>query len=138
MGRAEQALDREAAQASQRKMDTVVRVGTTLLGAFLGRRSSRSTLSSIGVTARSASRASKESADVKRAEEKLDALKADYADLDAELQREMDEIDLQARPEDAALETIEIAARQTDMHVVELALAWVPYRRGADGRLSRP
>ena len=137
MDRAELAVDREAAQASQRKMDTVVRVGTTLLGAFLGRRSSRSTLSSIGVTARSASRASKESSDVKRAEEKLDALKADYADLDAQLQREMDEIDLQARPEDAALETVEIKAKQTDMQVVEMALAWVPYRRDTDGRLVR-
>ena len=137
MERAAQTVDREAAQASQRKMDTVVRVGTTLLGAFLGRRSSRSTLSSIGVTARSASRASKESSDVRRAEEKLDALKAEYADLDAQLQREMDDVDLQARPEDATLEAVEVKAKQTDMHIVEMALAWVPYRRGADGRLAR-
>ena len=137
MDRAEQAVDREAAQASQRKMSTVVRVGTTLPGAFLGRRSSRSTLSSIGVTARSASRASKESSDVKRAEEKLDAIKAEYADLDAQLQREMDDIDLQASPETTALGTVEVQAKQTDMRVVEMTLAWVPYRRGADGRLVR-
>ncbi|PAP77740.1 helicase HerA domain-containing protein [Rubrivirga marina] len=137
MDRAEQAVDREAAQASQRKMDTVVRVGTTLLGAFLGRRSSRSTLSQIGVTARSAGRMSKEASDVQRAEETLAALKAEYADLDAQLQREMDDIDLQASPESADLETVEVQARQTDMHVVEMALAWVPYRRGADGRLVR-
>ena len=137
MDRAADAVEREAAQASQLKMDTVVRVGTTLLGAFLGKRSSRSTLSQIGVTARSAGRASKESSDVKRAEDKLDALKADYADLDAQLQREMDEIDIQAGPETQPLETVEIKAKQTEMHVTELALAWVPYRRGPDGRLVR-
>ena len=137
MASAQDAIDREAAQASQRKTDTLVRVGTTLLGAFLGGRSRRSTLSQIGVTARSAGRMSKESSDVARAEQKLDALKADYADLDAQLQREMDDIDLTASPESAPLETVEIQATQTSMHVAEMALAWVPFRRGPDGRLAR-
>ena len=136
MKRAEAAVDREAAQASQRKMDTVVRVGTTLLGAFLGR-STRSTLSQVGVTARSAGRMSKESSDVARAEEKLDDLRAEYAELDAELTREMETIDLTFAPEAAELETVEITPKQTEMHVVEMALAWVPYRRGPDGRLVR-
>ena len=137
MKTAEAAIDREAAQASQRKMDTVVRVGTTLLGAFLGGGRRRSTLSQIGVTARSAGRMSKEASDVKRAEEKLDDLQAEYANLDADLQREMDHIDLAFTPETAELETIEVTPKQTDMHVTELALAWVPYCRDADGRLSR-
>ena len=132
---AEAAVDRETAQASQRKMDTVVRIGTTLLGAFLGGR--RSTLSQVGVTARSAGRASKEMADVKRAEEKLDALQAEYADLDAELAREMESIDLSLVPETAQLETLTIAPKETDMTVTELTLAWVPYLRGQDGRLVR-
>jgi hypothetical protein len=137
MKQADAAIDREAAQASQRKMDTVVRVGTTLLGAFLGGGRRRSTLSQIGVTARSAGRMSKEASDVKRAEEKLDGLKAEYATLDAELQREMDDIDLEFTPETAPLETVEVTAKQTEMHIVELALAWVPYRRDADGRMQR-
>ena len=134
---AEAAVDREEAQASQRKTDTLVRVGTTLLGAFLGGRSSRSTLSQVGVTARSAGRMSKERSDVKRAQEKVDAYQADYADLDAELTREMESIDLTFAPETAELETVEVSAKQTEMHVTELALAWVPYRRDADGRLVR-
>jgi len=137
MKQSESAIDREEAQASQRKMDTFVRVGTTLLGAFLGGRRRRSTLSQIGVTARSAGRMSKEASDVKRAEEKLDGLQAEYANLDAELQREMDHIDLAFTPETAELETVEVTPKQTDMHIVELALAWIPYRRDADGRMQR-
>ena len=137
MTTAEAAIDREAAQASQRKMDTAVRIGTTLLGAFLGRRSSRSTLSQVSVTARSAGRAQKEASDVRRAEEKLAALRAEYADLDAQLASEMEDIDLTYRPEAAELETVEVKAKQTEMHVTELALAWVPYHRDADGRLTR-
>ena len=131
---AEKAVDREAAQASQRKTDTLVRVGTTLLGAFLGGR--RSSLSQIGVTARSAGRARKEAGDVARAEGKVADLNAEYAALDAELTREMEGIDLTFAPETADLETVEITAKQTEMHT-DLSLAWVPYRRDADGRLVR-
>ena len=134
---AEATVDREASQANHRKMDTVVRVGTTLLGAFLGGGRRRSTLSQIGVTARSASRASKESADVRRAQESLDAVRAEIADLDGQLAREMGQVDLSFVPETAALETVEVTARQSEMHGVELALAWVPFRHDADGRPVR-
>ena len=137
MKTAEDAVDRESAQASQRKVDTVVRIGTTLLGAFLGGGRRRSTLSQIGVTARSAGRASKESSDVERAQNRLADLQAEYADLDAQLAREMDDVDLGFAPESAPLETVEIRPKQSEMHVVELALAWVPLRRDAGGRLTR-
>ena len=137
MRSAEQAVDREQAQAAQRKTDTLVRVGTTLLGAFLGRRSARSTMSQVGVTARSAGRMSKEKADVARAEQKLADVQSDYAELDSQLQREMDAIDISLHTDTDALETTEITATQTSMHVAEMALAWVPFRRDADGRRVR-
>ena len=126
MASAEAAIDREAAQASQRTMDTVVRVGTTLLGAFLGGGRRRSTLSQIGVAARSAGRASKASSDVTRAEDKLAQIQAEHAALDAELSREMEDIDLSFTPESAPLEPVEVRAKQSAMHVVGMALAWVP------------
>ncbi|MEL6617134.1 MAG: hypothetical protein AAFQ43_15440, partial [Bacteroidota bacterium] len=137
MRSAEQTIDREQAQATQRKTDTLVRVGTTLLGAFLGRRSARSTMSSVGVTARSAGRMSKENADVARAQQKLADLQGDYADLESKLQDEMDAIDLSINPDTDPLETTEISATQTSMHIAEMALAWVPMRRDADGRRVR-
>jgi hypothetical protein len=118
-------------------MDTVVRIGTTLLGAFLGGGRRRSTLSQVGVTARSAGRASKESSDVRRAEQKLADIQSEYDDLDTQLAREMEDVDLTFVPETAALETVEIAPRQSEMHVTELALAWVPYRREPGGGLAR-
>ena len=135
MKAAETAVDREAAQASQRKMDTVVRIGTSLLGAFLGR--GRSSLSGIGTAARSAGRASKEMSDVRRAGETRDALAAEYASLDAELAREMESVEISFAPETAPLEAVAVAAKQTDMLITEMALAWVPYARDADGRLTR-
>ncbi|MEM6783963.1 MAG: DUF87 domain-containing protein [Bacteroidota bacterium] len=137
MRAAEERVSREESQASQKKLDTVVNVGVSLLGAFLGsRRMTRTTVNKIGTAARSAGRMRKESDDVARAEKKLDDLKAQYADLDAELIRELEMVDLDA-PEIQPLETVEVKAKQTDMHVETLALAWVPYARGTDGRLRR-
>ncbi|OZC04559.1 ATP-binding protein [Rubricoccus marinus] len=137
MRSAQDAIDREQSQASQRKTDTFVRIGTTLLGAFLGNRSARSTMSAVGVTARSAGRMSKEKADVARAEQKHADLQNDYAELETQLQREMDGIDLSLDPTTEALDTTEVTATQTSMHVAEMALAWAPYRRDADGRRVR-
>ncbi|MCH8031183.1 MAG: ATP-binding protein, partial [Bacteroidetes bacterium] len=136
MRTAESAVDREASQASQRKMDTVINIGTSILGAFLGG-SRRSSVSRIGTAARSAGRARKESADVARAEARLDDLKARYADLDAELTRELEDLDLSFTPETEGLETIEVKAKQSEMHITELALAWVPFSKDAEGRLAR-
>ncbi len=139
MGRirtAETTVDRESSQAGQRKMDTVVNIGTSLLGAFLGG-SRRSSVGRIGTAARSVGRARKESSDVARAEARVSELNAEYANLDAELTREVEDLDLMFTPEIEALETIEIRAQQTDMHVTELALAWVPFSKDPDGRLTR-
>lgn len=139
MGRirtAETAVDRESSQASHRKMDTVVSVGQSLLGAFLGG-SRRSSVGRIGTAARSAGRMRKESSDVARAEGRLDELNADYADLDAQLTRELETLDLSFTPETEELEAIVITGKQSEMHVTELALAWVPFAKDAEGRLRR-
>lgn len=133
---AELAVDREASQASQKKLDTVLNVGQSLLGAFLGG-SRRSSVNRIGTAARSASRARKESSDVARAQAKLDDLKADYANLDAELTRELEDIDLMFTPETDELETIEVKAQQVDMTIMEMAVAWVPFSKNKEGKLSR-
>ena len=129
-------MDREASQAGRRKMDTVVNIGTSILGAFLGG-SRRSSVSRIGTAARSVGRARKEASDVVRAKARLSELSTDYADLDAELTRELEDLDLMFTPETEALETIEIKAKQSEMHITELALAWVPFSKDAEGRLVR-
>ena len=137
MRQADTALDREAAQASQSKIDTAVRIGTSLLGAFLGRGRGRSALSGLGTAARSASRATTAHSDVRRATEARDALSAEYAGLDAELARELESVEIAFVPETAPLDAVEVAAKQTGIVVTELALAWLPYARDAAGRLTR-
>jgi hypothetical protein len=84
--RAESTVERERQQASDQKVQTAVSIGATLLGALLGRKAvSASTLGRATTTARGMGRTMKEAADVKRAGETVDAVRADIERLDAQI-----------------------------------------------------
>jgi len=132
--KADRAVDREQAQVRNRGFDAVVNVGSGLLGAFLGRRITRTSVRQVGQAARSAGRVQAERADVAAAEARRADQEAKYADLDADLTRELEALDLHAAP---APEPVEVRAKQTDVGVETITLAWVPFVRTADGRLAR-
>ena len=73
--RASDRVEREESQYSQRKLDTAISIGTSVLGAIFGGRSTATTRA--GSAARSAGRVFGERGDVARAGESLEALKAE-------------------------------------------------------------
>jgi hypothetical protein len=84
--RAEQAVARESEQATQQGIQTAISVGASILGAFLGRKAiSAGTIGRATTAARSASRVLKETQDVGRAKESVEAVDQAIADLDAQL-----------------------------------------------------
>jgi len=132
--RAEQAVQREQSQASQAKMDSMISVGSAILGAVFGRgKVTAGALGKVGTAARGVGRANQQSGDVARASESVGALQAQYAELEARLQGEIDSLgasfDAQAEP----LERTPIKARSGDVQVHLVALAWVPFVRDASG-----
>ena len=92
--RAEQAIEVQKQQSSKRKLDTAISFGTAILGAVLGRkRISSSSASKMGTAIRTAGSARKEAADVKRAEEVANKVKADMAALEKDLAKEVAALD---------------------------------------------
>ena len=82
--RAEQAVEREAEQAQGQKVQTAISFGATLLSSFFGRKSlNLSTLGRATTAARGVSRTMKETSDVDRAQETVEAVNQQLADLDA-------------------------------------------------------
>jgi hypothetical protein len=132
--RADRAVAREEGQVRSRGFDTIVSVGSGILGAFMGRRITQTTIRGVGRAARSAGRVQAEREDVAAAERRRAELQARYADLDAELTRELDELDLAPTP---APEPVEVRARQNDVGVETVTLAWVPHLVMEDGRRVR-
>jgi hypothetical protein len=125
--RAEQKLEREREQASSETMSTALRVGGSLLGALFGGGRARSgAIGKAATAARSVGRAGKERSDVTHAEADLEALRAQAAALEADLEREVAGLQAAHDPATLAVETVDVRPRKSDIEVSEVALVWRP------------
>ncbi len=135
--RAQQAVEREAQQAQAQKIQTAISFGTTLLGAFLGRKAiSASTLGRATTAARGVSRSMKESQDVARAGETAEALQQQLADLESQLQQETAALESKVDSMTETLETVIVKPKKTNISVSLVALAWAPYWQQKDGQVT--
>jgi hypothetical protein len=132
--RAEERREREKSQLSQQKMQTAVSIGSSILGALLGRRAiSATNVGRVGTAARSATRIGRESQDVARAEEGLEVLQQRLKDTQVEVEAEVARLESTLDATTISLRVIEVPARKADIAVGEVALVWTPWRKGADG-----
>ena len=135
--RAEQAVSREALQANQSKVNTAVSFGTAILGAVLGRkRISATTATKVGSAIRSAGSARQRAADVERAKETADKVRADMEALNAELETEVDALETAYDAQTEELTEILIKPKVADVQVPFIGLLWMPYRERDDGRIE--
>ncbi len=129
--RAEQAVSRESEQVKQQGVQTVISIGATILGAFLGRKTvSTSTLGRATTAARGAGRVLKEREDVGRAQENVGALQQQLADLEAEFRVEADSAALTGAE---SIQPFTIKPTKQNISVKLVVLAWVPWWKTATG-----
>jgi hypothetical protein len=125
--RAQMSVKREQDQASEQKMQSVFSMGATVLGALLGRKTiSTANLGRAATAARSVGRAYKQTEDVKVAEQNVEATEGQLADLEAELEAEIDALDGGSDPLTVALEKASVKPKKTQITVGQVALVWVP------------
>ncbi|HEY5806762.1 MAG TPA: hypothetical protein VIT67_02275, partial [Povalibacter sp.] len=123
--RADDRVQRESSQLSQQKVSTAISVGTSILGAFLGRKAlSSSNVGRMGSAARSAGRIGRESDDVTRAQENLSVLRQRHGDLENEFAQESSRLQGEFDPAAAAIDQVQIKPRKSDIDVTLLALVW--------------
>ncbi len=135
--RAEQAIAVQQEQSSKRKLDTVVSFGTAILGAVLGRkRLSSSTATKMGSAIKTAGSARKEAADVKRAQQTAEKVRADIAALEEDLQKDLKALDTSFDAQAEELSEIVVRAKSTDIHVAVTGLVWLPYTMTGNDRLT--
>lgn len=133
---AERAIDREKQQATKKSLDTALSFGTAILGAVLGRKRISSTSArGFGTAMRSASGARKQAADVERAEQAAQLVRADIEALDADLEQEVAALDAGFDAQAEPLDEVVVRAKTTDVSVPLVALVWMPYQTDSDGRL---
>ena len=126
--------ERESSQLSQQKINTALSIGSSILGALLGRKTiSAANVGRVGTAARSASRIGRESQDVARAEESLEVLQQRLEDTKREVEAEVARLETTLDATTIALRAVDVPARKSDIAVGEVALVWAPWRKGADG-----
>lgn len=124
--RAEQAVAREQAQATQATMDTAISLGGALLGALLGRGKLSGTVGRVGTAARGAGRAAQQRGDVARAQETLEELRAQEAALAETVRQEAEALAARHESQRDEVEAVAVRAKAADVQLVLVALAWVP------------
>ncbi|MFA5077965.1 MAG: DUF87 domain-containing protein [Dehalococcoidia bacterium] len=133
---AQQTVDREAQQQKQQQMQTVINVGSTLLGAFLGKGIGAGTVGRASTSVKSAGRIFKEKDDVNRAKETVETRQQALDQLEQEFKAEMDELSARIDPASEELQKISLRPAKKDISVKLVGLAWLPYWRAQDGTIS--
>ena len=125
MRKAQHAVDVQASQANEQKMQTALSIGATLLGAFLGKRTiGYSTYRRAGRAIGGVGKTMKEGNDVESAKSTLEHLKNMMENMDFEFKNEVSNI---AKKIDslADLETIVIKPNKANISVKLISLVWV-------------
>jgi hypothetical protein len=131
--KAEQAVSREAEQARGARVQTAISLGSSILGAFLGRRKNVSGATSV---LRGVGRSVDQAGDTTRARETVAALQAQDAELDREFTAATQELDRSFDPVAEPLETVAVRPKKADIDVRLVALAFTPHWLDSGGVLT--
>jgi hypothetical protein len=123
--RAEASVGRETAQASQQKLQAGLSMGATILGAVFGRKAiGAGTLGRATTAARGVGRTMKETEDIKRATENVEAVRARVRALEEELLQETRKItEGSAQP---SIERLSLSPKRGQVSVQLVGLGWIP------------
>jgi hypothetical protein len=132
--RAEVALEKEKSQASQQTLNTMLNVGTTVLGALFGRKMASATnLSRAASSVRSASKIAKERGDIGHAKDSVESVQQQISELESDFSAETERLREQFDDGQLAIQELPIAPRKSDMAIDKVALAWTPWLVSASG-----
>lgn len=121
INRAKQKMNLENDQVKQQNVQTAISIGTSLLGAFMGRRR-RGRTSSL---ARGIGRSMKERKDVRYAKESLESLNQQLQSIQSEFDSEVASLNTKINQQDV-LETVIFKPNKNDISVKLLSLVWYP------------
>ena len=134
--RAQQAVEKQAEQAKQAKLQTALSFGGTLLSAFTGRKLSSGTISRASSAFRGVGRSIDESKDVARATDTVEAVQQQLASIQNEFNDETAALEAKIDPSTETFQTVVIKPNKADILVQLVALVWMPYWQDAQGGIS--
>lgn len=123
--RAQEKLAKEEADVRQQKLESTISIGTTLLGAFMGRKSIGR--SSVSRASRAISSSFKEAQDVETAKAKLSELEYQAFELNQDFEREVEEFELITHNSIEDIEVVSIGLKKSNINIRLVNFIWVPF-----------
>ncbi|KLE01239.1 ATP-binding protein [Aliarcobacter butzleri] len=118
-------LQKEELQATSTTTDTIISIGTSLLGAFFGNSViNKTNIGKVATSAKDASKILKERNDVKQVENEILELQQQKEALKTLLENEIEKINLANQSSNFPIEEIFIKPKRSDIYNTKLALLW--------------
>jgi len=118
-------IEKEKGDVTSKTTDTLLSIGTAVLGAFFGRKAfSSSTVTRTASGIRKAGQVAKEKGDVQRAEAALAAIEEQIMQLDEEQASALEKLVSEHDPTLVETETFSIKPRRSDIFDLRLCLLW--------------
>ncbi|MGE4462636.1 MAG: ATP-binding protein [Arcobacter sp.] len=117
-------LEREEQQATSTTTDTIISIGTSILGAFFGKSSTATTLGKVATSARGATKILKEKNDVKYVQNEINQLEEQRNSLKTMLENEIEKINSTNLSSNFPIEELFIKPKRSDIYNVKLELLW--------------
>jgi hypothetical protein len=132
--KAQARVEREKSQYSQQKIQTVISMGATVLGAMFGRKAtSTGSIGRATTSMRGFGRTIREKEDIERARTEVKVIQEKLLELEEKFKAQAAELQTDFEPEDIILREVKIRPRKTDISVNEPALVWTPWKVSRDG-----
>ena len=118
-------LQKEQREATSSTTDTLISIGTSILGAFFGgRTTSASTIGKVASSAKGASKILKERNDIKLVENEILLAQEQMDNLKTTLENEIEKINQANNISNFEIEEIYVTPRRTDIYNIKLELLW--------------
>jgi hypothetical protein len=135
--RAQEKIGREKSQVTQQTMQTAISVGATVLGALFGRKKiTTGTIGRATTAMRGAGRIGREKGDVQRAEENLQVLQNQLAELQSEFENARTKIQNTLDLTLPQMEKVQISPRKSDILLTAFGLVWTPWHQLPSGEMK--
>ncbi|WP_026804565.1 ATP-binding protein [Aliarcobacter lanthieri] len=117
-------LEKEQREASSITTNSIISIGTSILGAFFGKSSKSAIASKVATSSRGVSRVLKEKNDVKAVENEINLLQTQRNELQDKLTKEIDKINQEFDIAKYEIEELFIKPKRSDIYDIKLELLW--------------
>ena len=117
-------LEKEEQDAASATTNSIISIGTSILGAFFGKSTKTAIVSKVATSSRGVSKALKERSDIKTVQGEIDALQSLQDGLEEKLKIEIEKINDEFNISKYTIEEFFIKPKRTDIYDIKIELLW--------------